>query len=481
MKLGARIFFCYLLIFIVCFYYPFDWMLDNLRIRYLEGVEDPLVDQANILAGIVGRDMERGQFDPDDFYDVFADVYARPLSSRIYELMKTNVDIDIYITDTSGTVLFDSRDKSRIGADYSRWRDVKLTLAGRYGARTTRKYERVLDSSVLYVAAPVYVNDRLAGVLTVAKPTTNINNFLKGAKPQISTKGTISLLAAVMLSLLASIWITRPIKRLTWYTDNIREGKRVPFPKLDRSEIGELGNALSRMQDALEGKKYAEQYVQSLTHEIKSPLSAIRGAAELLEEKMRPEQRARFLSNIRSEANRIRNIVDRMLELSTLENQKMLRRVEAVYLRSVIKTVIESKRPMLLKKHIAVKFAGNGELIVEGDSFLLHQAIGNIVQNAIDFSPLRGRISITARQSGRALALTIDDDGPGVPDYAGEKVFAKFFSLQRPDTGKKSTGLGLNFVQEVAILHNGTVRLTNRPDKGTRATLTLACSGQRSS
>ena len=67
----------------------------------------------------------------------------------------------------------------------------------------------------------------------------------------------------------------------------------------------------------------------------------------------------------------------------------------------------------------------------------------------------------------------IEDHGPGIPDYARDKVFDKFFSLQRPDSGKKSTGLGLNFVREVAILHNGTVTLENRPDQGARATLTL--------
>jgi two-component system sensor histidine kinase CreC len=125
-------------------------------------------------------------------------------------------------------------------------------------------------------------------------------------------------LAAVFLSYIVSLWITRPIKRLTDYANAIRQGKRVEFPELDRSEIGEMGYAFAKMQETLEGKKYVEQYVQKLTHEVKSPLSAIRGAAELLEEKMEPGQRGRFLSNIRHEANRIQEIVDRMLELSAL-------------------------------------------------------------------------------------------------------------------------------------------------------------------
>ena len=174
MKLGIRIFLCYLLIFIICFSYPINLILDNLRIRYLEGVEDPLVDQANILAAIVGLEMEEGEFDPERLRRAFNNAYERPLSAAIYKLLKTKVDIRVYIADSSGKVLFDSENKESEGADYSAWRDVDLTLKGRYGARTTRKDPEDPKSSVLYVAAPILADGNIAGVLSVAKPTTNI-------------------------------------------------------------------------------------------------------------------------------------------------------------------------------------------------------------------------------------------------------------------------------------------------------------------
>jgi len=473
MKLGARIFFCYILIFAVCFYYPIDWVVENLRIRYLESVEDPLVDQANILAGIIGLEMEAGRFDAENLHAVFSNVHHRPLSAKIYDLVKTRVDMQIYITDKNGTILFDSENRGNVGADYSKWRDVRLTLAGEYGARTTRIDPEDPTSSVLYVATPLLVKEQIAGVLTVAKPTTNINNFLQDAKPKIVRVGILALMAAVLLSLLASVWITRPIKRLTGYADDVRHGKRVKFPKLDQSEIGEMGAAFEKMQAALEGKKYVEQYVHALTHEIKSPLSAVRGAAELLEEKMPPEQRARFLSNIRNEADRIQQIVDRLLELSELENLKILQNIENISLLSLVKTVLESKQPMLSKKHLKPVVQIPHDLRVKGDSFLLHQAMGNLVQNAIDFSPDHGQIALTGEGDGNVLRFTVDDNGPGIPDFAKDKVFDRFFSLKRPDSGKKSTGLGLNFVKEVALLHNGRVTLENLAEKGTRATLVL--------
>ena len=169
-----------------------------------------------------------------------------------------------------------------------------------------------MTSSVLYVAAPIRVKGEITGVLTVAKPTVNINSFLKTAKPRIAAVGGLAAAAAIVLSLVASFWITRPIRRLTAYANDIRAGRRVDLPALDKSEIGAMGQAFEKMRIALEGREYIEQYVQTLTNELKSPLSAIRGAAELLGEKMEIPQRQRFLGNITNEAARIQDLVDRI-------------------------------------------------------------------------------------------------------------------------------------------------------------------------
>lgn len=94
------------------------------------------------------------------------------------------------------------------------------------------------------------------------------------------------------------------------------------------------------------------------------------------------------------------------------------------------------------------------------------------MQNAIDFSPDRGSLRIRARRGDTWLTLDVEDEGPGIEAAYADKVFDKFFSLRRPDTGKKSTGLGLNFVREVAQLHGGSVRLENTAP-GLRASLVL--------
>ena len=476
MKLGIRILVSFLLIFVGAFYYLTDGFLKDIRYRYLEGVEDVLVDKARILATIVSQDMQAGRFSAGRMRRVFNAAHASRFSAQIYQLTKTGVDLRVYMTDENGIVIFDSRSNSTLGADYSNWRDVYLTLRGKYGARSSDEDPKDPASNSLYVAAPIMVNDKIAGVLTVCKPTTNINDFLKIAKDRVLRKSVFAGICVVLLSTAVLVFIVRPIKLLTRYADDVRQGKKTALPKLGRSEIGDMGRAFEKMRDALEGKKYVENYIQTLTHEIKSPISAIQGASELLEEDMPRAQKTRFLTNIRKESNRIRQLVERMLHLSSLENMNIIEQPESVAFNRLVEAVIERFNPMIAQKSLELKVPGAEVIHLAGDAFLLKQAISNLIQNAIDFSPARGQISIFMKQGNERLAFVVEDQGPGMPDFAMDRVFQKFFSLQRPVSGEKGTGLGLNFVKKIAELHNGTIRLENRSPHGVRAILSLPLS-----
>lgn len=474
MKLGAFVFLAYVGILALCFSYPLAKIGGGVHTAYLESAEEPLVDTANILAAIVGRAAERENFSVDEFYRVFEEARGRNVAAQIYEMRKEKVDLSVYITDSRGIVLFDSENRENIGQDYSQWRDVSLTLKGEYGARVRRDPKDPNSTAALYVAAPVLVSGKVAGVLTVIKPTINIAAFMDVAMPHIFKISAFSLAAAIVLSLAVSIWLTQQVGRLTRYANDVREGHRVAFPKLAPTELKTMGVAFEKMREALAGQAYVEQYVETLTHEIKSPMSAIRGAAELLEDaSMAPEQRAHFLSNIQSEIRRIQELVDRMLKLTELEARRALGSRSPVLLAAVARTIMEGAEPALLKKHLRADVQIAADVTISGDPLLLHLALSNLVQNAIDFSPEHGRIGVSATRIGDQIELCVDDEGPGIPEFARTRVFDKFFSLERPNTNKKSTGLGLNFVKEVAALHGGTVDVDNLPERGLRARLVL--------
>jgi two-component system, OmpR family, sensor histidine kinase CreC len=474
MKLGVVLFIAHVLILALCFSYPLQQIGSRLRVAYLESAEEPLVDTANILASFVGRTVEQRDFSADEFYRVFEEALGRKVAAQIYQMRKDSVDLSVYITDAKGIVLFDSDSRETIGQDFSRWRDVALTLEGQYGARIRRDPKDPDAPAALYVAAPVRVHGEIAGVLTVIKPTTNIAAFVGAARPRIFRIGALSLAAAIILGLVMSMWVNQQVGRLTGYANDVREGRRVPFPKLARTELKTMGIAFEKMREALAGRAYVEQYVEALTHEIKSPISAIHGAAEIMEDpSISTDQRNRFLSNIQSETRRIQELVDRMLKLTELEGKRALGSRVPVALGALVRSIVEAVEPVLANKRLHVGIDVADSITVPGDPLLIHLAVSNLVQNAIDFSPGGARIAVTCTKNGDMIDLRIDDEGPGIPEFARPRVFEKFFSLERPETGKKSTGLGLNFAKEVALLHGGTVDVNNLPERGLRAQLLL--------
>ena len=282
----------------------------------------------------------------------------------------------------------------------------------------------------------------------------------------------IIALSTLIVGFVVYRWVSRPLDKLVYFANQVRLGKRIDAPKLGDNEIGDVGRAVQSMREELEGKEYSERYVQTLTHELKSPLSAIRGAAELLSENVPPEQRKRFYTNIRTEALRVEDLVERLLQLAGIEKRQSLDQIETIKLRSLFEEILENYQIDINRKNLKIHLKNKTEIIIHAERFLIRQAIANLLQNAIDFSPEGGDIEIIVSRTDQWTEIIILDQGPGVPEYAKDKIFHRFYSLPRPSNGHKSTGLGLNFVKEIAELHNGRIFVDQENGK-TKATLRL--------
>lgn len=474
MSIRAGIFFSYLIIALIAFISLARWLQDELRPRYLESIEESLVDTSSTLAAWTAASWSKTGPEINTLRHISENIRQRHLEVTIYGQKKSNIDMGVYITDADGILLFDSRNRSAPGTDYSKWRDVKLTLEGKYGARSTKDDPKHPLESILYVASPIIIDGKTVGVLTVCKPTRNLNQFIIRASRNVVWACIVAGTGTVVVGLLLSYWLTGPIRSLTQYARTIRDGKHPPPPKLGfSSEIRQLGGAFEEMRDALEGRKYVERYVQALAHEIKSPVSSIRGAAELLGEDMPPEQRKKFLANIRREVGRIGGIIEKLMTLTALESARELSSIEQVDLKEVTQEVIgrfstqlDEKKIQLTEKWI------EGPSLITADRFLIAQAVTNLLQNAIEFSPTASKLVIQLESTPHDFKLTFTDHGPGIPEYARERIFERFYSLPRPDTKAKSSGLGLNLVQEIASLHQGSINL-EPVNGGTCAVLTL--------
>lgn len=235
-----------------------------------------------------------------------------------------------------------------------------------------------------------------------------------------------------------------------------------------------LGETTEAMREALENRKYVESYVQSLTHEMKSPIAGIRAASELLHENLPPEKRTQFLDNIKNESLRLQNLVDQLLALSTLENRTQLGAPAKVSLLDLLQRVVKQHQSNTLDKGLRFKIDAAADVCVFGEEFLLETALNNLVQNAIDFSPPGGVIHLALTAAGGQVRIIIVDEGPGIPEYALTRIFDRFYSLPRPGSERKSSGLGLCFAREAIELHGGKLELMNRADvSGVRAQLLL--------
>ncbi len=444
--------------------------------QYAEAAEEPMVDTARLLAAMLEGQITTAGLDGKPLETAFAAVGSRPFEAVIYDLKKNEVTTSVYLTDANGTVLFDSAEPANVGRDFSAQRDVSLTLRGEYGARSTRWNAQDSTSSTMYVGAPVMQAGKPVGVLTVGKSKQSHALFREETQRHIRRIGWTIFVSTAAATVLVAAWFLRPIRRLTAHVLSIEKGER-PKPFTSRSpEVRNLGRTFEKMRDALEGRAYVEQYIQSLTHEMKSPVAAIRGAAELLESPAMPtEQRARFLANIQGETQRLQSSIDRLLALAAIESQKELANPRDLDVAALTRLVCRELEPAMAARQLNPTVDCKGTPHVFGDEFLLESALSNLLQNAIDFSPPGGTIAIAIAPDGeRHCRVSIADDGPGIPDYARSRVFERFYSLPRPATGRKSSGLGLCFVREAAELHGGSVALADRSSgTGTVATLRL--------
>ncbi len=459
MKIRTAIFGVYATASAVGFAGLLAFVLHDVRLRYVESMRRTLGDTAAFLAVLVAQGA--------------ADETAWP--QKLGTLPSNAELLRVFACDRDGRVRFDSAGGRDVGQNY-----VWPMRGGGPAASENYTVSNVAEvNGELRVAAPVRRGGELVGWVGVGRPLSTVAEGVSAARWRLVwSAGAIGLVMAAAGWWLASR-LTNSLERLTDYAVTVRDGKPATPPASRANEIAALSRAFEEMRVALEGKAYVERYTQALAHEFKAPLSSIRGAAELLGEDMPREDRARFIANLRAEAERMQRIVERLLELSALEARNGRVNFAEVDLRAVVAEGAVTARSAAEPRGIVVTLASGAAVRVRGEKFLLAQSIGNLLHNALEFTPAGGTVTVTIAVDGGRAMVSVEDTGPGVPAYALEKVFDRFYSLPRPDTGRKSSGLGLSIVREVARLHGGDATLENRPGGGACAVLIMPVAEER--
>lgn len=472
MKIGLRVLLGYFLIVALAALLVGKVFVEQVKPGVRQAMEGTLIDTANTLAELATDDMLAGHIADGQFARRMHAVYGRKVGADVWGFSKGRSGFRVTVTDARGIVVFDSEGRD-LGRDNSRWNDVYRTLRGQYGARSTRSEPGDEDSTVMHVAAPIRdPRGGIVGVLTVAKPNRAMAPFIARSQRIVARWGFVLMGAALLVGIAAAWWLSRQLGALRRYADAVAAGERAPQPAA-AGEFGDLGRALHDMREKLEGRQYVEQYVHALTHELKSPLAAIRGAAELLEQPLPEADRQRFVASIAAQGERMAQMVDKLLALAAVEHRQRIEQPQRLDAAALLGEALEAVRAHADGVGIGLRVDATEGLALSGDGFLLRQALVNLLDNALDFAPGGSVVDVRASRDGEVVRFEVADRGPGVPGYARERVFERFYSLPRPDGGSRSSGLGLPFVAQVAELHGGHAGLAERDGGGTVAMLSL--------
>ncbi|WP_199775716.1 two-component system sensor histidine kinase CreC [Pseudoalteromonas sp. T1lg22] len=467
--LGLRLFLLYVVVVALTTYVVSSTVMREIKPTVRQVSEETLVDMANLLATLAAPHLQQGTLSSSEFAELLSHFGQRDPNAAIWGVDKSSINHRIYITDANGIVQVDSWQRD-VGADFSRWNDVYLTLRGEYGARSSIQEGEDPTSTVMHVAAPIRADGEIIGSVTVAKANRSVQPFIDKAKYRVLTWLVVMSVVALLLGALIAWRINTALDKLANYAAKLGRGEKARQPVFRIFyEYGQLSEALAAMRAKLDGKNYVEQYVQTLTHELKSPLSAIKGASELLQTPLTEQKQRLFASNIEKESERMQQLIDNLLALARLEKQPQLQSKRAIELAPLINRVCESMLATITQKRVQMQVNCDPGQSLLGDAFLVQQALYNLLENALDFVVVGGEVSVSVQTEPDRTLIQVFNQGPAIPDYALSKVCERFYSLPR-DNGHKSSGLGLTFVEQIMQLHQGKLLIANESD-GVRVTL----------
>lgn len=361
---------------------------------------------------------------------------------------------------------------------------VESALAGRYGASTLISPGQ--RSVTLYSAIPVRSGRTVVGAVLVSGTTLRILSDLYQVRLAIFQVVLASLLVAVLLTVVASTTIVRPLHQLRRDALALvdhrgrfsRGGNRAgTFAGTGRSdEIGDLARALEELSRRLvEHLAFVEAFAGDVSHELKNPLASIRNAAEMLEVVEDPEQRRDLLDLVQREVARLEHLLKEVREMARLDAEVEAEARPVVQLEALLPAVVAGARRRAAAGVGIELVLPDGPVPVKGSPDRLTQVVENLLDNALSFAPADSVVAVRLGRVGQRAVVEVRDRGPGIPPQHLEKVWARFFSYRPPGTadGRPHTGLGLAIVRAIVEGYGGTVSATNPGEGGASFEVTL--------
>ncbi|MBT4245265.1 MAG: histidine kinase [Gammaproteobacteria bacterium] len=464
LNIGTKLFFLYFIISSALL-----WVFAHRTA--LESAKSVMVEVSSLMSRVASQNNKDGEIDLETFESLIVNYLRSQRNTRSADSNQKLENLAIYVTDKDGLLVLDSRGLI-LGKNMRAHNEVDSALSGDQGITRVviesvpgpKKAKGIVveyfyKSRFLNASNPIYGNNgEILGAVVVVAPLMDLldQNYLLQFIFYI-------FLISLIFGALGSYRISRNIRRIEKYTASLFSGEEVIAPDLN-NQFNKLAKTIENARAEVELKDDVEQYIDTLAHELRTPITGIQLTAENLLTPMSDAQRKRFIENILDSNKHMDLLVNRLLDLSRIERRETLKAVEPVNILQIVNNVLKapSRAKNISDKDLNIVLEINNKSLIKAEKILLEQAIGNIVNNALDFSPKSGTITIKVSETNTAISIIVLDDGPGIPPHVLSKLFTRFFSVSRPDTGVRGNGLGLRFVRKIMQLHGGEVTLQNR-------------------
>ena len=456
-----RLVITYFIIILLTLFLISIYILNSLEEYFFSQKNIELLTKANIIAGMT--------------FAKYID-YNNGLIKEYIPELQIGKDIRVIITDKEAKVLFDSTEKDNLTGKVLVKEQVLNALNGKDDAKThyTSETGWVVDAAV-----PILRERETIGVVYLSTSAEDVIDFLNDVKNRLyAISFIVSILIGILSSVLAGV-ITAPIEQLTSAIKHMSsDGQLNQHVEIKgNDEIAQLGMAFNKMTERLndvEDKR--RQFVSNASHELRTPLSSIKLLAESILQMPTVEMPIiqEFLTDINNEIDRLSRIIDKLLNLTkmdVIENQIELKNVN---IRKLVRGIIKTLSPLARKKHIHIQTNTRQDIFVLVDEDKIWEAIFNIIDNSIKYTPEKGKIQVTLDKNDYHVIVTVEDNGIGIPEDEKEKIFERFYRVDKArarDTG--GTGLGLSIALSAVKLHGGDIIVESKEGKGSKFTILI--------
>jgi two-component system sensor histidine kinase ChvG len=322
----------------------------------------------------------------------------------------------------------------------------------------------------LYLGMPAYKNHEVSSVIVVSQTTDEIRAAIHKQRLAIFRVFLISLVVAMVLTMLVSTTIVQPIRQLRKDTHEILDASgrlRGRFKgSKKRDEIGDLARSLERLSRRLEERqKDTESFASDISHEFKNPLASIRAAVEMLGETSAADDRARFVRIAESEIARMERLLSQVRDLTRLDRAIAAEEKSEVDVGALLREVVAAFA-MRERERVTFEVDVAEPLMVNASRDRLVQLFSNLIENADSFAPPASVVTITGRKTDNRVVVSVADRGFGIPPENMSRIFDRFFTWRPEETSGRHAGLGLAIVRAIVTAYGGTVTAANRPDGG---------------